>query len=191
MSSFLIKYMERSISPQNNFHFEIRSHVYHPNVMTFLLHFSFQMNTNRRCGCKGFNSCYLCEAEFGLSTTEPALDRIESIQSQRIFCPLCRYLYDPGQLHICGQGQPFPGTFGLPATIFKNFNGTYFFRYWNSFQLHIRGRRDQTYSGSRPNSLVHFAKWQEEAKLWTKGQLQEKKNQNWRVSRLSSLYQIC
>ena len=67
----------------------------------------------------------------------------------------------------------------------------YLFRYWNSFQLHIRSRRNQTYSGSRPNSLVHFAKWQEEAELWTKGQLQEKKNQNWRVSRLSSLYQIC
>ena len=84
------------------------------------LHFPFQiiiekkkvliMNTNRRCGCKSFNSCYLCEAEYGLSATEPALERIETIRSQRIFCPVCRQLYDPGHLHLCGHGYPFPGT---------------------------------------------------------------------------------
>lgn len=69
------------------------------------------MNTNRACGCKGFNSCYLCEAEFGLNSTEPALERIDQLEEQRIFCPLCRRLYDPnGQsLHICGQGEPFLG----------------------------------------------------------------------------------
>ena len=70
------------------------------------------MNTNRRCGCKSFNSCYLCEAEFGLEATDKAMERIESIQSQRIFCPLCRHLYDPGHLHLCGVGQghqPFQG----------------------------------------------------------------------------------
>ena len=64
------------------------------------------MNTNRACGCKGFNSCYLCEAEYGLSSREPALERIESIQSQRIFCPMCRHLHDPmdGRPHVCFQG---------------------------------------------------------------------------------------
>jgi len=67
------------------------------------------MNTNRRCGCKSFNSCYLCEAEYGLEATDKAMERIESIQSQRIFCPLCRHLYDPGHLHLCRQGQPFQG----------------------------------------------------------------------------------
>lgn len=68
------------------------------------------MNTNRRCGCKSFNSCYLCEAEFGLSNTEPALERIDTISEQRIFCPLCRRLYEPSRsVHMCGQGQPFHG----------------------------------------------------------------------------------
>jgi len=69
------------------------------------------MNTNRACGCKSFNSCYLCEAEFGLSATEPALERIDQLDEQRIFCPLCRLLYDPfvHTRHICGQGEPFHG----------------------------------------------------------------------------------
>ena len=64
------------------------------------------MNTNRACGCKSFNSCYLCEAEYGLSSREPALERIESIQAQRIFCPICRHLHDPltGRPHVCFQG---------------------------------------------------------------------------------------
>ena len=73
------------------------------------------MNTNRACGCKGFNSCYLCEAEYGLSSTEPALEKIEAINQQKIFCPLCRHIYEPNHLvHICGQQQqgqalPFRG----------------------------------------------------------------------------------
>jgi len=69
------------------------------------------MNTNRACGCKGKNSCYSCEAEFGLSGTEPALERIDQLEEQRIFCPLCRCLYDPSvqNRHICGQGEPFFG----------------------------------------------------------------------------------
>jgi len=69
------------------------------------------MNTNRACGCKSFNSCYLCEAQFGLSTTEPALERIDQLDEQRIFCICCRKLYDPfvQNRHICGQGEPFHG----------------------------------------------------------------------------------
>jgi len=67
------------------------------------------MNTNRPCGCKGFNSCYLCEAEYGISPNEPALEKIEAINQQKIFCPLCRHLYEPNHLHICGQGLPFKG----------------------------------------------------------------------------------
>lgn len=65
------------------------------------------MNTNRACGCKSFNSCYMCEAEYGLSSREPALDRIESIQAQRIFCPICRHLHDPmtGRPHVCQDCQ--------------------------------------------------------------------------------------
>jgi len=49
----------------------------------------------------------LCEAEYGLSSREPALDRIELIQSQRIFCPICRHLHDPmtGRPHVCFQGH--------------------------------------------------------------------------------------
>lgn len=74
------------------------------------------MNTNRRCGCKGFNSCYLCEAEFGLTATEPALERIDLMEQQRIFCPLCRHLYDPSGPHICGQGELFLG-----VEIYPNF----------------------------------------------------------------------
>lgn len=67
------------------------------------------MNTNRPCGCKGFNSCYVCEAEFGLPATEPALERIDSLEEQRIFCPLCKHLYDPKDCHVCGTGEFFPG----------------------------------------------------------------------------------
>jgi alkylated DNA repair protein alkB family protein 4 len=68
------------------------------------------MNTNRRCGCKSFNSCYLCEAEYGLTNTEPALERIDVIQDERIFCPVCQRLYPAATSgHICGQGQPFHG----------------------------------------------------------------------------------
>lgn len=72
------------------------------------------MNTNRPCGCKGFNSCYICEAEFGLTSTEPALERIDSLEEQRIFCPLCKHLYDPNDAlppnsHVCGTGECFPG----------------------------------------------------------------------------------
>ena len=70
------------------------------------------MNTNRACGCKSFNSCYLCEAEYGLSGTEPALERIDQLLEQRIFCPICRRLYDPCAVqnrHICGQGEQFHG----------------------------------------------------------------------------------
>ena len=70
------------------------------------------MNTNRACGCKSFNSCYLCEAEFGLSGTEPALERIDHLDEQRLFCPVCRCLYDPCVVqnrHICGHGEQFHG----------------------------------------------------------------------------------
>jgi len=70
------------------------------------------MNTNRACGCKSFNSCYLCEAEFGLSGTEPALERIDNLDEQRLFCPVCRCLYDPCVVqnrHICGHGEQFHG----------------------------------------------------------------------------------
>jgi len=49
----------------------------------------------------------MCEAEYGLSSREPALDRIESIQAQRIFCPICRHLHDPmtGRSHVCQDCQ--------------------------------------------------------------------------------------
>jgi len=71
------------------------------------------MNTNRPCGCKSFNSCYLCEAQYGLSGIEPALEKIDQLEEQRIFCPLCRHLYDPvgHTLHLCGQtpSEFFPG----------------------------------------------------------------------------------
>ena len=77
----------------------------------FILSFQI-MNTNRACGCKSFNSCYLCEAEFGLSGTEPALERIDNLDEQRLFCPVCRCLYDPCVVqnrHICGHGEQFHG----------------------------------------------------------------------------------
>lgn len=58
----------------------------------------------------------MCEAEYGLSSREPALDRIESIQAQRIFCPICRHLHDPmtGRPHVCSfqacsSSSVFPG----------------------------------------------------------------------------------
>ena len=65
------------------------------------------MNTNRRCGCKSFNSCYLCEAEFGLSGTEPAFERLQNSHDIRVFCPECQCLFKAGPrspTHICPGG---------------------------------------------------------------------------------------
>ena len=81
-------------------------------LFQFLSSFQLQrviMNTDRACGCKSFNSCLLCEAEYGLSATEPALERIDVLEEERIFCPTCRHLRDPRTSHVCGQGERFPG----------------------------------------------------------------------------------
>ena len=38
------------------------------------------MNTDRTCGCKGFNSCLICEAEFGIESSDPAQGTIHILR---------------------------------------------------------------------------------------------------------------
>lgn len=45
------------------------------------------MNTDRSCGCKSFRSCYICEEQFGLKTTEPAKERVEQYDKHYSLCP--------------------------------------------------------------------------------------------------------
>ena len=51
------------------------------------------MNTNRQCGCKGFNSCFTCETEFGITASDPTQDRINQFEEEREFCILCSRLF--------------------------------------------------------------------------------------------------
>ncbi len=80
------------------------------------------MNTNRRCGCKSFNSCYLCEAEFGLVNTEPALEKLQASHDIRVFCPDCYCLFKTTQgsaSHPCPRTPQPQRYFGLE--IIKDF----------------------------------------------------------------------
>jgi len=51
------------------------------------------MNTNRTCGCKAFNTCFICETEFGLESTDPAQERINQFPEEREFCIKCSRLF--------------------------------------------------------------------------------------------------
>jgi len=51
------------------------------------------MNTNRPCGCKGFNSCFTCETECGITPSDPTQDRINQYEEEREFCILCSRLF--------------------------------------------------------------------------------------------------
>ena len=53
--------------------------------------FSLIMNTDRTCGCKGYNSCYICEIEFDI----PKVDLTKQLANQYgndafIFCADCK-----------------------------------------------------------------------------------------------------
>ena len=52
------------------------------------------MNTDRTCGCKGFNSCLICEAEFGIESSDPAQERIDQFEEEREFCIDCSRLFN-------------------------------------------------------------------------------------------------
>ena len=52
------------------------------------------MNTDRTCGCKGFNSCLICEVEFGIESSDPAQERIDQFEEEREFCIDCSRLFN-------------------------------------------------------------------------------------------------
>jgi len=52
------------------------------------------MNTNRSCGCKSHNSCYVCETEFGITPIDKAQERTDKFEEEREFCiSSCRLFY--------------------------------------------------------------------------------------------------
>jgi len=59
------------------------------------------MNTNRTCGCKAFNTCFICETEFGLESTDPAQERINQFAEEREFCIKCSRLFKKNNYENC------------------------------------------------------------------------------------------
>jgi alkylated DNA repair protein alkB family protein 4 len=45
------------------------------------------MNTNRSCGCKSFNTCFVCEAELGIAKADAAKLRVEAFEKTYVYCP--------------------------------------------------------------------------------------------------------
>ena len=69
------------------------------------------MNTDRTCGCKGFNSCLICEAEFGIESSDPAQERIDQFGEEREFCIDCSRLFNKindENVHSCEKTSEEP-----------------------------------------------------------------------------------
>jgi len=45
------------------------------------------MNTNRSCGCKSFNTCYVCENELGIFKEDPGKSRLNQFVDTYTYCP--------------------------------------------------------------------------------------------------------
>jgi len=75
------------------------------------------MNTTRACGCKSFRSCFRCEPELGLTSIDPAQERLDSsLDKVQTYCTSCELLYHGTfdttagcQAHEGQEGLTFPG----------------------------------------------------------------------------------
>ena len=45
------------------------------------------MNTNRSCGCKSFNTCYVCENELGIVKEDAGKLRLAQFVDTYTYCP--------------------------------------------------------------------------------------------------------
>ena len=68
------------------------------------------MNTNRTCGCKGFNSCYICENEYGITPRDAAQEEVNKYDQVKNLCILCYQLYTEKECLNCNEiHSAFPG----------------------------------------------------------------------------------
>ncbi|XP_044732932.1 alpha-ketoglutarate-dependent dioxygenase alkB homolog 4 [Chrysoperla carnea] len=74
------------------------------------------MNTNRDCGCKGWNSCLVCEKQYNLppNLTKTKIEDLESY----VYCPWCNQLWPGWDMNLY---QSHPQHFGIP----KRFPGVF------------------------------------------------------------------
>ena len=83
------------------------------------------MNTTRKCGCKGYRSCFICEKEFGMTSCN-LKDQLSQRYGEHsyIFCNKCNRIvlhenWDPSTFSVCNETsmhnnlvtKPFPGIF--------------------------------------------------------------------------------
>lgn len=64
------------------------------------------MNTNRTCGCKSFNTCYVCESELGIAKEDAAKLRLAQFAHTYTYCPETETIVtNDGEK----RGMKFPG----------------------------------------------------------------------------------
>jgi len=67
------------------------------------------MNTNRTCGCKSFNTCYVCENELGIVKEDEGKSRLTRFVDIYTYCPESGTIVIEGDKEGERGGVKFPG----------------------------------------------------------------------------------